>query len=272
MGESPYTPRSHEKIHYGLRGSLNMNLSQFEPSTNPTLKPEPALGWSVAGLASYRFNAHYGIKAEFGYSFARSIYSDDSTTYTNRINLHLLDLHLLASRRYALGHNTRSTELYIGLGPVISYWLGASGSLSLPGSTTEYTVVFDEPGAEANVLYVQAANRWLFGAELRVGTMVPISKTNRLLIELSGVAGLTAFTKSASSWSPIGPPLTVETNMFNQQLHTVSLSASYVFAHNLMHARLGKSSKDKTVKKRDPRKQKKDKGYLNTRIKSEKKD
>lgn len=271
QSESPYTASTHERIHYGLKASLNLNFSQFAVAHNPALDAEPSLGWSIAGLASYRFNTRYGIKAEMGYTYARSKYTYDSASYVNQLNLHLLDLHVLANRRFLIGRGSRPTELYLGIGPILSYWISSDGTVTSTASTLDYTVVFGEPAAGTNTLYAQAANRWLFGAELSVGTMIPITRTQRLLIELRGSLGLTTLMQAPAVWAPAGSPMNENPYLLNQRIHAASLSASYVFAYNLMHARLGKSNKDKTVKKRDPRKQKKDKSYLNTRIKSGKK-
>lgn len=267
LQESPYTPATHEKIHYGIRAGLNMTIGQLSGGNRPSLQPLPAFGWMVAGVAAYRFNHRFGVKAELGYSRKVSKLQDDSLGYENKLNLHLADFSLIAYYRYPITMGKLKSELYFGAGPNISYWMGSDGSLTTSSGTTNYPVVMSgEPAATMETMYMTSTNRWQLGLDIGAGIMLPITRAQRLLLELRANIGFTSLGEPESMVNFQGQNYS-DTGLLTQKLHSLTLSASYVFSYNLLESKLGRSTKEKTVKKRDPRKQKKDKSYLDTRIK-----
>lgn len=267
LQESPYTPATHEKIHYGIRVGLNMTTGQVSGETRPSLQPFPALGWMVAGLASYRFNQRFGIKAELGYARKVSKLKDDSLGYKNTLNLHLADFSFIANYRYPITLGKLKSELYFGAGPSISYWLGSDGSLATSGGTSNYSVVMSEETATTmETMYLTGTHPWQLGLDVGAGIMLPITRVQRLLLELRANIGFTSLGEPGSMVTFQGQNFS-DTGLLTQKLHSLTLSASYVFSYNLLESKLGRSTKEKTVRKRDPRKQKKDKSYLDTRIK-----
>lgn len=267
LQESPFSPATHEKIHYGIRAGLNLTTSQFGGGTWQSLQPLPAFGWMVAGVAAYRFNHRFGLKAELGYTRKVSKFQDDSLAYENKLNLHLADLSLIAYCRYPIKLGNLKSDLYFGAGPGISYWMGSDGTLKTTSGSFNYQVVMSgEAATSMETLYLTGTNLWLFSLDVGAGILLPITRVQRLILELRANIGFTSLggPESMAYFQGLGIP---DPDFLTQKLHSLTLSASYVFSYNLMESKLGRSTKEKTVKKRDPRKQKKDKSYLDTRIK-----
>ncbi len=267
LRESPYTPTTHERIHYGIRAGLNLTKCQFGEGTRQSLQPLTSLGWMVAGIAAYRFNHRFGLKAELGYTRKVSKFQDDSLGYENRLNLHLVDFSLIAYCRYPIHIGKLKSDFYFGAGPSLSYWIGSDGSLTTTNGTLHYPVVLSvEPQTSTETMYLTGTNQWQLGLDVGAGIMVPVTRVQRLLLELRANIGFTSLGDPESTAHFQGLSA-LDPYFLTQKLHSLTLSASYVFSYNLLESKLGRSTKEKTIKKRDPRKQKKDKSYLDTRIK-----
>jgi len=267
LQESPYTSATHEKIHYGVRAGVNLTTSQFGHGTRESLQPLHSTGWTVGALAAYRFNHRFGLKAELGYTKKVNRFQDDSLGYENKLNLHLADFSLIVQCRYPVNIGELQSDFYFGAGPNVSYWMGSDGSLTTTAGTFDYPVVLSgEQAASMETLYLTGTNRWLLGLDVAAGIMMPVNRTHRLLVELRASMG---FTTLGETWSTVYlEGLTSPDPAFlTQRLNSLTLSATYAFSYNLMESKFGRSTKEKEVKKRDPRKQKKDKSYLDTRIK-----
>ncbi len=270
LKESPYTQATHERIHYGLRAGLNFSSGKL--SGDSPLDAMPSFGWTGAGVASYRFNSRYGLKAEFGFTRKVTKYQADSLEYENTLRNDFLEVALVGTRRFPLKLGSNSADFFLEFGPSLSYWLGSTGSVNSTSGSFDYNADFSgKQDSTGMTLILSGANRWLVGAEIGAGVMVPFARNHRLLLELRATLGITPLGKEESAAQfnfPVAGADYFNAGFLEQRIHSLTLSASYVFSHNLMQAKLGKSNK--TIKKRDPKKEKKDKNYLDTRIKSKK--
>lgn len=272
--ESPYTPGTHERIHWGLRAGLNLSIPHFGGGPPANLDPVPSLGWSAGAMAQFKLSAHWAVLAEAGYSRRVNQLVYDSVGSENRLALNLLETAFQVRRRFALpGSRGATSNLYVGLGPNISYWMSGSGTNQFNGIGNTYQVHFDEsPAMQTSDVYISGANRWLVGVDLAVGVAAPIYE-QKIFIELRGTLGLTPLGSSGST-SASGMPgysgSELERHLLSSTLWTASLNVSYTLVHNPMKSKLGKSTREET-KKKNPSRKKKDNSYLNTRIKTPKK-
>ncbi len=267
--ESPYTASTYERLHFGLRAGVNFSTGQFE-SSQEDLRSRWSVGWMAAGMATYRFNRHFVLRSDLGYSRRESWFRNDSANYDNRLKLDFAELALLAQRRFEAVIGDMHTDIYLGAGPTLSYLLGSSGTIEGPSASMDYGIVLNGlTDTSLHAVYAVGANRWLLGIDLGAGIMMPVAHTQRILLEVRASFGLTPLGNPGSDIQVNLPPYFSPdgSNFLQQRIQSVTFSASYVFAHNILKSKLGRSTKEKDVKKRDPRKQKKDKTYLDTRIK-----
>src|SRR6185369_10693865 len=106
----------------------------------------------------------------------------------NKFTMQFIEFSGALRRRFdfKLKKNVQS-ELFIHAGPNVDYWLSGSGEMPAP-----YEVVFDQP-ADGNYhnLYFNGVNRWLFGIDLGVGMIAPITSKQKITVELRATLGQT---------------------------------------------------------------------------------
>lgn len=269
QGESPFTKSTHERIHGGIRTGLGLTL------TNPsyaTLTGGQSLSWTIGGLGLLKLSRRYQFEAEISYQRVGSLLKNASTQTDSKMNLNFITTGI-AIRRTNLFRGALS-DLYISVGPNLSYWMSGSGTWKSSSTETPFQVEFTQSVDSANAsMQVMGANRWLVAADIGIGVGIPIARRQKIFLEASVSLGITNLGEDGSSCYLAAPGFTSDfaSGMLTQRLHTVWLTASYTFVHNTMESRLGKSTTEKSIKRRDSKKQKKDKTYLNTRIKSSKK-
>jgi len=154
---------------------------------------------------------------------------------------------LRKSYDFQLRPDVRS-QLFFNIGPNIEYWLNGKGNLGAGGDPTKYNIVFDqEPDADFTTNYYNEVNRWLFGIDFGVGMEAPITSTQKVLVEMRFTFGQTNLGKDDSS-------STIEILGFQDDLRmnmkTLSVSAAYIFGFDLKESKMGRSTKDKIVKRR----------------------
>ncbi len=267
--ESPFTLRTHERIHWGLIAGITGTLPFFKPEVTPSFTRSAGVGWMIAGRGLVKINRRsYGL-VQLGYSRAVSQFGSDSLH--NKLKMDLAELSLRFCRRYSL---SKASDLFVGVGPTIKYWISSSGTLNSPYLSTDYTTVLNGAPDASTTMYLNNVNRVLFGIELSVGVTTPFITGEKLMFEVNTAYMLTPLGGDGSYSAFYSPwfPKQFEQQQLDQRLLTVTASMSYLFGYNPKASRLGKSTKEKEVKKRDPRKVKKDKAYLNTRLKKKPKE
>ncbi len=271
--ESPYTLKSYEKIMWGIRSGINLTTPHFEDgSTRQLLSAKSTLGWMLGGLAQFKIQSRYAIQAEVSYSREPNRFAFDHGRSEMELALSFLDVKLLFLRRFPFHLGSLPSEAYFGAGPTLAYWLDTSAKMDTAGHSYSLEVSWDgTPSASTNSLSLTGANRWLLGIDLAAGMSVPVASRQRLLLELRGSLGITNLggpNSTAILNPPYSPSGVLPADLLKCNLTTFSLTASYVFTYNLMESKLGRSNKDNVSKKRKKKPQKKDKNYLNTRIKT----
>jgi hypothetical protein len=141
----------------------------------------------------------------------------------------------------------RKYQYYFVAGPNISYWLGGKGKFANTqyimngGEEFSYQIGFDERDANEGKLYIQSPNRLQFGLDIGTGVMWPISRSQKIMVELKYGYGHTNMGQANSS--ALGSRHYSD-NM-EASSHVISLSGAYLFDFNLRGWRKGKS----TIKK-----------------------
>jgi len=229
----------------------------------------------IGGMGIYKLDRRYQVEAGLAYQ-QQSSKLNDQTGSESRMRLNLLTLNASVRRTnlVARGRGLFS-DFYLCLGPSFNYWLSGTNKFTTPAGQTEYEVFFLDATNQTTVgLQVMGVARWLVGADIGAGFSIPIARQQKIFLEVRGSFGLTPLGAETANAYIVSEPSTLPlqvNEIIQQRLNQVWLTASYTFVHNTMKSKLGRSTKEKNVKRRDPRKQKKDKTYLNTRLKSSKK-
>ncbi len=211
------------------------------------------LGYGGGGLISFPLKDNYYFVVEGGLSQrGRKILSNDDT-WTNISTYYFADASMLLRKAFPfqLKQNIPS-KWFVNVGPHISYWMGGKGKI---GTTKlqEYTIVFEpmpvQPpgtGADFDKMYYSDINRWLFGVDIGVGFVAPLKRKQKIMMEMRFTSGHTFYGNTNSAqWRTLG---------FSDNLRSnekfLTISAAYIFEFNLKEGKMGKSTKDKEMKRK----------------------
>lgn len=260
--ESPFDVHSYDKFIWGFRAGLNVTTPHFEdPDARKALDGQPTIGWTIGALGQFKLTNRYAFQAELGYSKKTSRFTYDGGASENRMDMDFIDLSLLLRRRYMFewGKNIRS-DVFIGVGPNINYWLSAQGTFNNPSGSTPYNIIMDgTPDANYNNMYLNGVNRWLFGIDLGVGINAPITAHQKIFIEFRATLGQTNLGGSGSEAfiNLVGfNGSTFQQNLLKSNLKTFSITAAYTFSTNYVESKMGRSNKDNMIKKRKTKRRK----------------
>jgi hypothetical protein len=207
------------------------------------------LGFQVGGVIEFPLKKRYSFTAEFAYAQSGRKVKFNDDTWENNATYRFVDLSMALRRSYDVKiKKDVQSRLFFNIGPDIKYWIDGKGSVSTDAISSPYTVVFDkQPDSNFNYNYVNNINRWLFGLDLGVGIDANINKTQRVHTELRFTYGHTYLgQKNSSSHIEI---LGFEDNL-QANLKTLSLTVSYMFDFDLKKSKMGRSTKDREIRKK----------------------
>jgi Outer membrane protein beta-barrel domain len=210
-------------------------------------------GYAGAGLISFPLKDNYYFVVEGGFSQrGRRILSNDDT-WRNVATYYFGDATMLLRKSFPfqLKKNIPS-KWFVNVGPHVSYWIGGKGKI---GTTKyqDYKIVFEpmpvQPpgtGADFDKMYYSDINRWLFGVNIGVGFEAPLRRKQKITTEIRFTSGHTFYGDTNSAqWRTLG---------FSDNLRAnekfLTISAAYVFDFNLKEGKMGKSTKDKEMKRK----------------------
>jgi len=255
--ESPFSSKTYERFSWGVRIGPNVTLVHFaDPDAKNTMSPIPAIGFVVTGIAQFRLGERYSFVTEVGYSHKTSQFSYGNGIDENKLDMQFVEFSGALRRRFNFKFSKNvDSELFFHAGPNVDYWLSGSGTMPAP-----YEVVFDQPdGGNYHNLYCNGVNRWLFGIDLGVGMIAPITPKQKITVELRATLGQTNLgTNSSTAYINLigfaGSDL--QQNILKSNLKTFTLSVAYTFSYNKLTAHTGHSNKDNIKKKSRSRRKK----------------
>lgn len=214
-------------------------------------------GYLGAAFIIFPLKDNYSFESELGFSQrGRKILSQEDT-WTNIGTYYFADASMMLRKSFpfTLKKNIPS-KWFVNVGPQISYWLGGKGKIGV-NQFQKYELVFKaipaQPpgtGSDFDKMYIDGANRWLFGVNFGVGFVAPLKRSNKILTELRFTSGHTFYADTNSAgWRTLG---------FSDNLRSnekfLSLTAAYIFEFNLQEGKKGKSTKDKEVHRKSSKK------------------
>lgn len=256
--ESPFSSKTYERFSWGVRVGPNVTLVHFsDPDAKASMSAIPAVGFVATGIIQFRLGDHYNFVTEAGYAQKSSQFSFANGGSENKLNMQFIELSGALRRRFQFKlKKDVMSDLFIHAGPNVDYWLtGATGKISTgDGPPANYTVVFEKtPDGNYNNMYFNGINRWLFGIDLGVGMVAPITNKQKITVEIRATLGQTNLgTNSSTSYiNLIGfGGSDIQQNLLKSNLKTFTISASYTFSYNRLTAKTGHSTKDNIRKKK----------------------
>jgi len=261
--ENPFDEKSYDRFLWGIRGGLNVTTPHFEyADARQALGAQSSLGWTLGAVGQFKLTNRWAFQSEIGYSKKVSSFTFDSDGSVNKMSMDFVDISLLLRRRFMFtwGKSIHS-DVFIGIGPNINYWFGAQGTgVSSTGESYDYNIVIDgTPDANFQNLYLNGVNRWLFGIDLGVGINAPITPKQKIFLEFRASLGQTNLGSNSSSVyiNQAGFNGSMfQQNLLKSNLKTFSITAAYTFSFNYAKSHMGKSTKDKMIKKRKTKRRK----------------
>lgn len=245
-----YQPATAQKFSLGVKAGPNFTTGRFKDSDlRDQFNAKPVLGYLIGGVIVFPIKNNYSFGAEVGFSQKGKKLQFNDNTWTNKAGFSFIDMSMALKKSYEfqLRPDVRSKVIF-GVGPNIAYWIKGKGKIDAGGPTAEYSIVFNqEPDGNFNINYYNNINRWLFGLDFGVGMEAPISSTQKILTEVRFTFGQTNLGKvnSTSDIEILGFQDDLRMN-----LKTLSISATYLFSFDLKESKMGRSTKDKVIKRK----------------------
>lgn len=240
-----------QKFSLGVKAGPSVTFGHFRDSDlRDIYSTRPKIGFTAGGFIIFPLEKDYSFISEFAYSQKGKKILFNDNTWTNNATFTFIDLSMALRKSYEfrLRKNVKS-KLVFNVGPSIEYWLNGKGVVQASGPSAEYKVVFNQQaeGGNFNIDYYNNINRWLFGINLGIGADAPITSTQRIHTELRFSLGQTNLGKkdSSSSIDILGFQDDLKMN-----LKTIILSVAYSFDFDLKESKMGKSTKDKIIKRK----------------------
>jgi len=234
----------------GLLGGPNLTYATYgDRDTQKHFKPGVIAGYSVGGFIKFPLKDRYSFISELSFA-QKGRATNFNENWNNKTIFHLIGMDMALRKSFRIKLKEKAPmNFFLGAGPNIEYILNAHGRVKVtPGGVSRYDVVFNgTPDSDFRYDYFTDANRWLFGLDLRLGGDAAITANQRIYLEVRFTWGQTFIGgKNSTSYMEI---IGFEDDLkFNMK--TLNLVAYYAFDFDLKKSRMGKSTKDKEIRKR----------------------
>ena len=204
-------------------------------------------GYTIGASMKADLKPTFAIVAELVFSRKGKKTVENVNDWTHIDNFNFIEFPVLLRYQFPESqHQGVNLTPFFNVGPNISYWMkGGSGRIeTAEGPGAAYTLGFDTD-ATSTILGLNELNRFQFGMDIGIGTVIEVKKFQKVSVELRFTWGHTFLgEENSATLGLLGYVMDYETNY-----RVFSLNTTYFFEIDLRNQRKGAS----TVKKRKNR-------------------
>jgi len=234
----------------GILGGPNLTYTTYgDRDTQKRLSPGVRPGYSVGAFIKMPMKDQFSFITEANFS-QKTRTTNFNENWNNKNVFHMVGANMALRKSFPLKLKKNTPmNIFVGAGPNVDYILNAKGRVKVtPGGIARYDVIYEgTPSSDFSHDYWNNANRWLFGLDLRVGGDAPLLNNQRVYVELRFTWGQTYLGKknSTSYMEILGFDDDLKCN-----LKTLNVVAYYALDFDTKKSRMGKSTKDKEIRRR----------------------
>jgi hypothetical protein len=244
----------------GVKGGALLNWAHFgEKEDKEKFRSRVRLGYTGGALISFPLKNKYSFQAEGAFSKKGRQIKFNDNTWTNTASYNMIDLSMCLRKSFTFHiKENLPADWFFNIGPEISHILSGKGNIRVEEPGYDYKILFSNDSInDYHYMNYFNANRWLFGLGVGVGFRFPIRAGQHLITELRFVSGHTYLGKKGTGLPSTNPDQgysyinilgyedTLKTN-----IKTFSITLAYVFDFDIQKGRMGKSTLDKTIKRK----------------------
>ena len=241
-----YELPGNQKFSLGVKAGPSVTFGAYpDKELRDQFDALPKLGFGGGLFISFPLKKQFSFLAEGGYALRGRKVKLANGGFVNNQTYQFAEMSMALRRSFNLKvFKNIPSKWFINVGPNIAYWVNGKGKFV----ETKYDIKFNvPPDGNLYVNYLTNPNRWLFGIDVGVGVDAPINRRQKIRIELRATLGQTYLGKknSSSTYASLSWEDTLKTN-----LKTISLTGAYTLDFDKRASKMGKSTMDKTKKKK----------------------
>ena len=238
------------QFYVGPKASFQLyKTTFFDKDTRDSLDSKFKPGYNIGFFVKTPLKNNYELVFEFAFTRrGRKILVDDGNmTHISRYNF--IEAPLLLRRSFE-AHIIKdlSSTFFVELGPNVTYWLGGNGSIVDVAQPIDYDIVFGPKTGDTTdeIMYIDNANRVLFGLEFGVGFSIQTRKLESITTELRYTHGHTFLGDPDSA--ELNNRILGFTDNMQSNYRVINLSFAYNFVIDVKQLKKGSSVSDKSTK------------------------
>jgi hypothetical protein len=205
------TTLSHGQILIGPTAGVQMSWINFEDKGYKDLySSKPGFGYHAGASVSFRMLKKVFLQGSVLYSQkSKNLVGKLDREFQNKARFNYIEIPISFTKEVKMhfGEN-KYYNLYFGVGPTISYWLGGKGTLSAsdlnenvinpPSYDINYKITFRDDPEEIPLgeMNVSDANRLLLGLNFSAGLVLEPNKINKFMVTMRYDLGHSFFSQS----------------------------------------------------------------------------
>lgn len=241
---------AYSQFYVGPKASFQLyKTAFFDKDVKDTLNSRFKPGYNIGFFVKTPLKDNYELIFEFAYTRRgrRVLVDSDQITHVSRYNFIEAPLLLRRSFEAHLIKEIKSTW-FVEIGPNIAYWLGGNGSIKDVAQPIDYEIVFGPRTGDTTdeIMYINNANRFLFGLEFGVGFSIETQKMQSITTDLRYTHGHTFL--GEANGAELNNRILGFTDNMQANYRVINLSFAYNFVVDVKQLKKGSSVSGKSTK------------------------
>jgi opacity protein-like surface antigen len=245
---------SAQVVWAGIKAGAEFNRVRIDgASLKDTIKIDPAAGFHVGLVASFKVKNRYFLHTEYLYSVKNKVILGKIDPHLkDKVTYHYLEVPILFTMQFK-GHlgGERTFKWFMGAGPNVAYLLGGRGVIESSElkendiSSLSYKIKFSERQNRDhnNEIHYTKVNRFQFGINVGAGLLLEPAPKRKVIVDLRYTIDQTLFGKKKADYI-IPHDYDDNLRVRNQGL---KFSVMYLLEYNLSKRERNKGKSNKKV-------------------------